>query len=110
MNLDLKEMEASRLCDVVHFLFEEDSRYSSSEEVQSVSDMRTKLYALYDRTYRYAARSTNAQGRQYIDPSEDFQLDDPIANKPTKSYIPPTEAKGESKAPFGALLDPPIGG
>lgn len=109
MKLDLKEMEASQLCDVLHFLFEQDARYSSSEEVQSVSDMRSKLYALYDKTYKYAARSTNAQGRQYLDPTQDLDFDAPL-DKPTKNYIPPTEAKGESPAPFGALLDPPIGG
>jgi len=111
MKLDLKEMEASELCDVVHFFFEQDARYGSAEEVQSVSDMRSRLYSLYDQTYKYAARSSGAQGRQYIDPSQEFDLDEPSPTaKPPKNYIPPTEAKGESLAPFGALLDPPIGG
>ena len=112
MNLDLKEMDASDMCDVLHYFFEEDNRFSSGEEAEALSKMRSNLYLLYGKTYKYSiqASSGSTGGRQYI--NDDFSnIDDPMGEaKSHKGYVPPTKFKGESHAPFGATLDPPIGG
>lgn len=114
MNLDLKEMNAADMCDILHFFFEEDNRYTSAEEAEALSKMRSHLYSMYGKTYNYevnTGNNSNAGGRQYINPNDNLGFDDPMVGKQTKKgYIPPTAVKGESPAPFGALLDPPIGG
>jgi|TARA_B110000977_G_C11070869_1_gene489486 hypothetical protein len=114
MKLDLKEMEASEMIDVIHYFFEEDAHYQSGEEVESVSKMRTHLYSLYGQEYKYAVKgsSSAASGaRQYVNEHEDLGFDDPLTStRVSKGFVPATDVKGESPAPFGALLDPPIGG
>lgn len=101
LGLRLAEMELSNMLDVVHFMFEEDSRYSSSEEAESVSAMRAALYAqMYLTTYRYAvhgpSRSNSANSFEY-------------SSNEIKPYIPPTEFDPDARSPFGTVLDAPIG-
>lgn len=108
-------MEASDMVDVIHYLFEEDtSRYSSGEQAEAVSAMRTQLYFSYNKTYPYAVSSKSNSGRSYIPKgaSSDFGFtDDPLAgsNGATKSYIPPTDFNPDSALPFGSDLDAPLG-
>jgi hypothetical protein len=93
-------MEMRDMLDVVHYLFEEDSRYSSAEEAESVSAIRTSIYGrLYGTTYKYKVKSKssgNDMNYSFSDPNE------------VKPYIPPTEFDPESADPFGGLLDAPI--
>lgn len=101
MGLRLADMEMRDMLDVVHYLFEDDSRYSSAEEAESVSATRTSIYGrLYGTTYRYQikskARNNNASDT-YSDPNV------------VKPYIPPTEFDPDSANPFGSVLDAPIG-
>lgn len=110
MNVNLKEMNAADMCDVLHFFFEEDNRFSSGEEAEALSKFRSGLYQLYSKTYSYGIKSSSS-GRQYIS-DDGTDIDDPMGSgeKATKSYIPPTKFKENSPAPYGAVLDPPIGG
>ena len=89
------------MLDVVHYLFEEDSRYSSAEEAESVSAMRSSIYGrLYGTTYRYGIKTKGKRGQM------DTSFSDPNELKP---YIPPTEFDPTSTNPFGSVLDAPIG-
>jgi len=90
------------MLDVIHFFFEEDSRYGSAEEVESVSALRLSLYRnLYGKSYSYGPRNktgNNTAGDSYLADSS-----------VTKPYIPPTEFNPESFNPYGSVLDAPIG-
>jgi len=95
-------MEMSDMLDVLHFFFEQDARYSSAEEAESVSAMRTSFYRdMYGESYRYAMKSskstTGGTSNSLSDPSE------------VKPYIPPTEFNPDAYTPFGSVLDAPIG-
>ena len=89
----------SQMLDVIHYFFEEDSRYASAEEAESLSQTRTTLYAvLYGTTYKYPIKinKTDASG---ISGSASG----------TKPYIPPTQVDVDSPLPFGDALDSPLG-
>lgn len=101
LGLSLAEMELSNMLDVVHFFFEEDSRFSSAEEAEGVSALRTSIYRdLYGVKYRYA--STKRKNKNL---NEDYYSD----LEETKPYIPPTEFDPTTANPYGDLLDAPIG-
>jgi hypothetical protein len=101
LGLSLAEMELSNMLDVVHFLFEEDSRFVSAEEAEGVGALRTSIYRdLYGVRYRYASAKRKTRNL-----SEDYYGD---LNE-TKPYIPPTEFDPTTANPYGDLLDAPIG-
>jgi hypothetical protein len=108
-------MEISNMLDVIHFYFEEDSRYRSAEEVQSVSAVRTSLYeGMYKRPYPYKVNSnsssTGSTGRRYVsDSNDDLEPFDPLFAE-TKPFVPATDFNPDSAMPFGSVLDAPIGG
>jgi len=89
------------MLDVIHFFFEEDSRYRSQEEIQAVSAIRTQVYeSLYGVSYPYKVNSSSTN-------RSDFSETDDIDS--VKPYIPPTDFDPESANPFGRTLEPPIG-
>lgn len=91
------------MLDVLHFFFEEDSRFATAEEAESVSAGRTTLYKdLYNVDYKY---KLNTKPRK-TGTSGEFSYSDPDEVKP---YIPPTEFDPDSFNPFGETLDAPIG-
>jgi hypothetical protein len=90
----------SDMLDVIHFLFEEDSRYRSQEEIQSVSAIRTQVYeSLYGITYPYKVKATQTGDNS----STEFMDTDYV-----KPYTPPTEFDPDSFNPFGKTLEPPL--
>jgi len=90
------------MLDVLHFFFEQDSRYGSAEEVESVSALRSSLYSnMYGTTYSYGSPKKNVN---YT--ANDDYISDPSVTKP---YIPPTEFNPDSFNPYGNVLDAPIG-
>lgn len=97
------------MLDVLHFMFEEDLRFSSGEEAKAQSKMRTQLYGLYDKPYNYGASESSGTtygGRAYVpDDIDEFNVT-PVDVK--KSYIPPTKFNPESTNPFGSVLDAPL--
>lgn len=97
LGLDLEEMEMSRMLDVLHYFFEEDSRYGSAEEAEAVSEMRTTLYAvMYGTKYDYRINIDKTGKSSGMGGS-------------TKPYIPPTDFDADSASPFGSVLDSPLG-
>lgn len=115
--ISLLEMEAVDMVDVFHYLFEEDNRFASGEQVEGIDKMRTALYRMYGQTYDYgsggSSRSNNG-GRRYVgDSNYDFDMDSPMPvdgkSLPVKSYVPPTDFNPESSMPFGGVLDAPLG-
>ena len=116
--LNLVEMNASDMVDVLHFFFEEDQlRYQSGEQAEAGSKMRQRLYRdLYDTEYKYAITGTSggstAGGRKYIGKNEDFEFDSAVPGATSgkvKPYIPPTQFNPDSIDPFGGVLDAPLG-
>jgi hypothetical protein len=117
MNLKLKEMEASEMLDVVHFLFEEDNKYVSREEVLSLSAVRKNIYKdLYKTDYKYYIDPADfdgkktSNGRNYVADSDFVETPfDPMAPAERKGFTPATELKEDEYLPFGPVLDAPIG-
>lgn len=122
--LNLKEMEASNMVDVVHFLFEEDNTIDSEDFAKSQSALRTAVYSsMYKITYKYPYKSSKGQSSpQYnhsYDPSVDLGvMPEDEAVKPfnpremqpeTKAFVPATEFDPTAQNPFSGLLDAPLG-
>jgi hypothetical protein len=103
-------MEVSEMLDVLHYLFEDDMRFTSGDEVKAQGKLRKELYALYGKEYKYGAGSspTTYGGRAYIpaDGVDDFDIAPVNVKKP---YVPPTKFNPESASPFGSVLDAPLG-
>ncbi len=112
--LQLASMEASDMLDVIHYLFEEDLRYSSGEQADAVSKTREIVYKqLYDVDYIFKASATGGRrvgGSNSFYDFDNIQLFDP-KNKVTKPYIPPTEFDPDTGIPMSGngLLEPPLG-
>ena len=100
------------MLDIVHYYFEADARYSSGEEAEAVSNLRTSLYKLYDKNYNYKVKSSNknSSGRAYISGNDDDLLPNEFSPQESKSFTPATKVDPEAYLPFGPALDAPIGG
>lgn len=97
--LDLLDLEASDLLDVLHYYFDEDLRYGSGEGAQMHSRFRKHVFeVMYDMPYRYAIEDSDSTSSRT---SED--------GTEVKPFIPATEFDPDSFNPFGATLDAPIG-
>ena len=115
--LNLKEMDASDMLDVIHFFFEEDMNFASKEEADARSNSREIIYQdFYDYAYRYGSSkstsSTASQGRYYIEEGieeseESIVPFDPLKG-PTKAFVPATPVDASMSKPFGAVLDEPL--
>jgi hypothetical protein len=87
-------MEASDMLDTIHYFLDEDTRYSSIEELKMHDSFRKNIFEkLYESTYRYGLP----------DDSDSY-----TASSGIKPYIPPTEIDPEAADPFGNLLDSPL--
>ena len=91
--LDLAEMEAPAMLDVIHYFLDEDMRYSTPEEIRLHEVVRkTLMVDLYERQYKYGS----TEGKE-----SDLGPD-------VKPYIPPTEVDPDAFNPFGQILDAPL--
>jgi hypothetical protein len=91
--LNLAEMEAPDMLDVVHYFLDEDMRYTSPEEIQLHEVVRkTLMVDLYERKYNYG---NNKDAESNLSPD-------------VKPYIPPTEVDPDAFNPFGQVLDAPL--
>ncbi len=115
-NLNLKEMEASDMLDVIHFFFEEDMNYASGEQAEGRSRAREILYQdFYGHKYPYATTKTGSP--VYADGNvrnfDEYEDDDTVVpfdplKAPTKSFVPPTPVNASMSKPFGEALDEPL--
>ena len=103
------------MCDVIHYLFEDDSLAPSGETAEARDKIRLRIYSeLYKTEYMYGAQ----HGKTITgDPEIDYPLDDsdiPVPVDPfersqsVKPYIPPTRFTENSDSPFGSVLDAPL--
>ena len=107
------------MLDVIHFFFEESSRYGSAEEAQAVNELRIKVYKeLYNRSYKYAVNTGSNRGFSASD-GFDFEPEDsgeadvvepfnPRHKMPTKSFVAATPIGDDEVNPFKGVLDAPI--
>ena len=81
------------MLDVLHYFFEEDYRYSSSDNSsqQSYRDFDSEISGEPD------------------EPAEVIQPFNPRERKATKAFIEATPIVGDEIKPFGSILDSPIG-
>lgn len=100
----------SDMLDVIHYIFEEDSVFVSSEQLQTKEGFREKMYReMYSRSYNYSRKPKDASGVTDFDPEfEDVTPVDPL-KPPTKGYVPPTDFDPSRPSPFGGVLDAPLG-
>jgi len=112
--------------DVVHFIFEEDSHYTSEESAKSRSNVRVVLYRdMYGARYKYEYKDQKPGTKPSTQYSYDYQPDEDLgmlsneeAAKPfnpkemqpeTIPYTPVTSFDPTADNPFGGTLDAPFG-
>lgn len=110
LGIKLKELEASDLVDVLHYLFEEDIIVYSSEHHDAKNQVRTSLYPILLNTeYKYKSSSSSSNNYDYGLDDLDGPMNAPIEHQ-TKPYFPPTPFNPDSANPFGgALREKPLG-
>lgn len=117
-HIQLEEIPAHEMVDVLHFLFEEDLDATSGEQAEAQTKARELIYNdLYGEKYKYGVKSSqnkyNTPGYTpdndgfYGQEVDDIQVFDPMS-QPTKPYVPPTDFEENSSRPFGGLLDEPL--
>ena len=113
--LQLANMPASDMLDVLHYFFEDDLNFSTAEQAEAREHTRTTLYRdLYDTEYKYAVGKvgSNAPDYEYAD---DDEADAAMASgsvgaqRERLPYVPPTNFDPEAALPFGRVLDGPLG-
>jgi len=116
--LDLREMEASSMLDVLHYLMEEEMIRQHHSGVDVPGAVRDYLYKeLYGTEYPYY---TPVGNKRYTASGDIDALDDPLdgiepfnpknsESAPARPYTPPTPIDPDAQQPFGALLDSPLG-
>jgi hypothetical protein len=109
--INLMELEARDMLDVLHYLLEEDLNVSTAEQVDAKSQVRESIYKnIYNRTYKYSMGKSGSSNNY-----QDFDnIDDPVnmppANMQTKPYMPPTNFDPDAANPFGNVLrETPLG-
>jgi hypothetical protein len=103
-------MDASDMLDVLHYYFEEDSRYSTAEEAEAVSDMRLSLYRqMYDVQYKYAVKTKSSSSRNTYASGTDFNdLPFDETDMQVKPFVP-TTFDPEKGVDSNGVLDGPLG-
>jgi hypothetical protein len=108
--LYLASMEASDMLDVLHYLFEEDIRFSTAEQAQAVDKGRQSIYqTMYGVDYKYAANSSSRSNDFTPTASnDDFESITPFTpNKnAVKPYVPPTQFDPDMGLP--GLIEPSL--
>lgn len=116
LGLQISELAAVDMLDVLHYFFEKDHTFSTAEEVDAQSALRLSMYSIfYKKQYKHSYTSSN-KGYNYSNASgagnenyAETNVDDPPNEKPpTKPFVPSTDFDPESPAPFGSALDPPF--
>lgn len=111
--IDLKELDSVEMLDVIHYIFEEDMRVSSQEEMDAKTEVRKVIYReFYEKDYEYGTstskRTYTASGQPVDNSFDDIVPFDPTVKSQRKGYIPPTKLDDDSSKPFGDVLDSPL--
>ena len=98
------------MLDVLHYYFEEDSRYSTAEEAEATSDLRLSLYRqMYDVQYKYAVKTKSSASKNTYSGGTDFN-DFPFDEEDlqVKPFVPTTFDPAAGVDSNG-VLDGPLG-
>jgi len=110
--LQLGEMEAAEMLDVIHVLFEEDyTTVVNAEQVEVKNRLRKVIYKeFYDKSYNYTAKN-EYEFDEPLDAQVDYSDVKPFDPKAQarKPYIPPTNFNPDAPQPFGKTIDAPLG-
>jgi hypothetical protein len=112
--IDLKELDASDMLDIIHYFFEEDIRISSKEELDAKTETRKIIYEdfYHQKYFLDNSYNTNFTPETSKDSSEDSFKDiipfSPDIKTAAKRYMPPTSLNPNSSKPFGDILDEPL--
>jgi hypothetical protein len=110
-HINLAEMDAADMLDVIHYIYEEDINYASQEQAQMVENRRVAIWnTLYNAPYKYSVFKKSNEYEFDEDEVQDFTPFDPTKKGNVKPYFPPTEFDADDSDPFGDVLDAPIGG
>jgi hypothetical protein len=98
--INLSSMEADDMLDIIHYLFEEDLRYSTGEQAQAVEKTREIIYGqLYGQEYIFKGSTSNKASTNSFNEFDDIQPFDP-KKKVTKPFIPATEFDPDTGTPL----------
>jgi hypothetical protein len=109
--LQLANMPVSDMLDVLHYFFEEDMKYPSEEEAESVSKMRTLIYReMYNMEYQYGFKKKSSTNYSSASSNnfDDLVPFDPT-NAQTKPFIPATQVDPDTGMFMSEHLEPPVG-
>ena len=98
------------MLDVLHYLFEEDLRYSTGEQAQAVEKTREIIYGqLYNTEYIFKVTTSNKASTNSFNDFDNLQPFDPN-KKVTKPFIPATQFDPDTGLPLNAsgLLEAPL--
>lgn len=127
--VSITELEASEMMNVLHFIFEEDVRYSSENEIAAKSAVREMMYQRFygrEYPYKYTPPPKAKEKMSYEDYEEaDYDPDDPYGIKTAssftpfdpadagdpefthKGFVPSTNFDAAAPNPFDGILDAP---
>jgi glutaredoxin 2 len=112
--IDLKELDASDMLDIIHYFFEEDLKVASGEQMDAINEVRKVVYEEFYLTKYFLAKTSskystpNASGNFSEESFEKITPFDPNIKNFSKGYKPPTKFDPESTKPFGDILDGPV--
>ena len=107
--INLEELNAGDMLDVLHYFFEDDTHYSSEIQAESKNSLRVHLYeSMYQKPYAYASSRARPKSKTF---NAEGGLDEQYIadNQEIKPFVPATDFDPESINPFGDLLDRPVG-
>lgn len=111
--LQLAEMNASDMLDVLHVFLEEDySNAVSAEQVDARKKVRQVIYKqFYERDLLWGSSEDNFSVDEPLDSKVDYSDVKPFDPKAAtrKPYIPPTNFNPDAPQPFGRTIDAPLG-
>ncbi len=110
------------MLDVIHYFFEEDYRYTSTDQADFKDNFRDVIYKnLYNVEYTYKTKNSQDQDAQYKNFDEQpedsensaEEEEEPLEpfsprKKQLKTFIEPTLPTENSARPFGLILDEPL--
>ena len=96
--LRLADMEVSEMLDVIHYFFEEDYRYTSTDQADFKDNFREAIYKnLYEVEYKYRTTKSSNQEEQYKDFDEQPKDSEDYAEEEEEPLEPFSPRKKEVK-------------
>jgi hypothetical protein len=115
--VQLLDLGASDLVDVLHYMYETDL-FSAGADLQEAKDSaRNIIYEqMYEREYIYSTTQSRTQDYSLLEPplNDDGPLPEPLnpramGKRPTKSFTPATKFHPDAANPYLGVLDAPLG-